>query len=77
MKKPLTAPTAAPMPRPAKHISTWLQRESPVCSAMITLTSDSTAPQERSKPPIRNTTVWPMAAKASGPVLDEMKLISK
>ena len=77
MKKPLIAPTAAPMPRPAKHISTWLHRESVVCNAMMTLTSESTAPQERSKPPIRNTTVCPMAAKAKGPVFDERKLISK
>ena len=77
MKKPLIAPTDAPMPSPAKHIRTWLQRESVVCSAMITLTSESTAPQERSNPPIRNTTVWPMAAKARGPVLDDRKLISK
>ena len=45
--------------------------------ASTTLTSESTAPADRSKPPDRMTMVWPIAASASvAPPLDR-KLMSK
>ena len=79
MKKPLKAPTSMPTPMPtavhrridaSKFIGSMLV-------ASTTLTSDSTAPAERSKPPERMTMVSPTAASASvAPPLDR-KLMSK
>ena len=41
------------------------ERDAPIAVASTTLTSDTTAPVERSKPPVRMTTVCPIAASAS------------
>ena len=80
MKKPLKAPTshadadadAGPQQRSgaSKFVGSMLV-------ASTTLTSESTAPAERSNPPERITSVWPKAASASvAPPLDR-KLTSK
>jgi hypothetical protein len=45
--------------------------------ASTTLTSEITAPADRSKPPVRMTKVWPMAASARVAPPDDMKLNSK
>ena len=63
-KNPLNAPEAMPTPTPAatrtRGDSGFLQR-----LASTTLTSEITAPAERSKPPDSTTIVCPMAASAS------------
>jgi hypothetical protein len=65
-KKPLKAPTAMPMPIPAivhrVTLAPWAIGS--MLLASTTLTSEITAPADRSKPPDRMTIVWPIAAIA-------------
>ena len=65
-KKPLNAPAAMPMAMPAA-VSASGEADAPPASpsASATLTSEITAPADRSKPPVRITSVAPMAAIAS------------
>ena len=79
MKKPLKAPTSMPVPTPTA-VQSRIEASKSAGSMVVartTLTSDSTAPADRSKPPERMTMVWPTAASASvAPPLDR-KLTSK
>ena len=55
MKKPLKAPTSMPMPMPTSvHSRRCLDRRVRMVVASTTLTSEMTAPAERSKPPEQN-----------------------
>jgi hypothetical protein len=79
MKKPLKIPAAMPTPIPARvHNTTdsWADAGS-MLDARTTLTREITAPADRSNPPMRITTVSPMAAIASVAAPLAMKLISK
>ena len=66
MKKPLKAPTAMPTPMPKAVQRTMLLDAAigSIWEARTTLTSEMTAPAERSNPPERMTIVWPIAAMA-------------
>ena len=77
MKKPLKAPVAAPIPTPARHHKRIEVGASCMFEARTMLTSEMTAPADRSKPPERITSVSPMAAIASVAAPLERKLISK
>ena len=79
MKKPLKTPAAMPTPIPAsvhRTIDSWVDAGS-MLDARTTLTSEITAPADRSKPPVRMTMVSPIAAIASVAAPLAMKLISK
>ena len=79
MKKPLKTPAAMPTPMPAsvhRTIDSWVDAGS-MLDASTTLTSEITAPADRSKPPVRMTMVSPIAAIASVAAPLAMKLISK
>ena len=79
MKRPLKAPTAAPTPIPVR-VHRTIDASGLVglmLAASATLTRESTAPAERSKPPTRMTRVSPKAAIASGAPPLARKLTSK
>ena len=76
-KKPLTAPTAAPMAMATSPNRIWLAGSGPIQVPRTTLTSETTAPADRSKPPVSTTTVWPIAASARVAPPEDMKLSSK
>ena len=79
MKRPLKAPTAMPTPIPAS-VHTTIDASGFVGLMLVantTLTSESTAPAERSKPPTRMTRVSPNAAIASAAPPLARKLTSK
>ena len=66
MKMPLKAPVSMPTPMPTQVQYTtlvWAAAGSMPC-ANTTLTSEITAPADRSNPPERTTIVWPIAAIA-------------
>ncbi len=65
------------MPSAKRPNRTWLEASAPIQVPSTTLTSETTAPAERSKPPVRMTMVWPIAASASVAPPDDMKLSSK
>ena len=79
MKIPLKTPAAMPTPMPAKvHNATDSCVEAgSMLDAKTTLTSEITAPAERSNPPVRITMVSPTAAIASVAAPAAMKLMSK
>ena len=64
-KKPLKAPTTMPMPMPISVSVRTDTEPSEGRLASMTLTSEITAAADRSNPPDRMTTVWPIAAIAS------------
>ena len=76
-KKPLKAPTRAPIASATTTIAICAPRPGPIQAPSTTLTSETTAPAERSKPPVRMTKVWPIAASASVAPPADMKLSSK
>ena len=79
MKKPLKAPTAMPTPTPAS-VHRTIDASGFVgfmLAANTTLTRESTAPADRSKPPTRMTRVSPNAAIASDAPPLARKLTSK
>ncbi|MBB4000237.1 hypothetical protein GGR04_004113 [Aureimonas pseudogalii] len=78
-KNPLKAPTAMPVPMPMS-VQRATEASMPAGSirlARTALTSEITAPAERSKPPERTTSVWPMAARARAVPPLAWKLTSK
>ncbi len=62
---PLNAPEAMPIAMPTTVSSNGEVSAAGKPVASVTLTSDTTAPAERSKPPDSTTSVWPAAAIAS------------
>ena len=79
MNMPLKTPAAMPTPIPASvHITidSCVDAGS-MLDARTTLTSEMTAPADRSNPPVRITMVSPMAAIASVAEPLAMKLMSK
>ena len=76
-KNPLNAPTIAPIASATPKNATCESGDAPIALASTTLISDTTAPVERSKPPVRMTTVCPIAASASVAPPADMKWISK
>ena len=65
MKNPLNAPVSAPTPTPTASTVQGDTSGLLNCEATTTLTSETVAPADRSKPPDKITSVWPMAAMAS------------
>ena len=77
MKKPLKAPVTTPMPTPARVQTSIEPGSSCILPASTTLTRETTAPAERSKPPESTTRVSPIAAIARVAPPLERKLNSK
>jgi hypothetical protein len=65
------------MPSAQNPNSTCDVKSVPMPEPSTTLTSDTTAPADRSNPPVSTTTVCPMAASARAAPPADMKLNSK
>ena len=77
IKKPLKAPTIAPSASAPTDSSTCVIGSGVMLVASATLTSEITAPTERSKPPTRMTTVSPIAASTKVALPEESTCKSK
>ncbi len=77
MKRALKAPARAPIASAAADQPICEAPVSCMCVASTTLTSEITAPAERSKPPVRITMVSPIAASTIVAPPADMKLKSK